>query len=378
MSTIRFVHTGDWQLGMTRHFFSEGVQERYSQARFDAIRRLGEIAREQNCQFMLVCGDAFESNQVDRRTVARTCEALKDVPVPVYVLPGNHDPLNAASVYQSSTFSDQCPSHVHIIDDVIPREVAEGVELIGAPWKSKKPVVNPLEELLSNLVPNETIARIVIGHGIVDTFTPDKDAPAIIAATNLEKAINEDKAHYIALGDRHSVTKLGLSERVWYSGTPESTDFREEKSGYVLIVELDGQQITTQDIRVGQWVFTERKQVELNHADDVTDLVEWLKAIDNKERTVLRLRLFGGLTIALHAELQKSVEGAKDLFAGLDVRYDNLAMLPEDTDFSNLGFSGFADKTVATLREEIEAGGVDAVEARDALLLLFRLAEGAA
>ena len=71
----RFLHTSDWQLGMTRHFLSEGAQERYSQARFDAIRTMGRIAKEENCQFMLVCGDAFESNQVDRKTVARALEA---------------------------------------------------------------------------------------------------------------------------------------------------------------------------------------------------------------------------------------------------------------------------------------------------------------
>lgn len=375
---IRFLHTADWQLGMTRHFFSDGVQERYSQARFDVIRRLGKIAKEQECQFVLVCGDAFESNQVDRRTVARACEALKDVPVPVYFLPGNHDPLNAASVYQSSTYSEQCPPHVHIVDDATPRSVAEDVEIIGAPWNSKKPVVNPIEELLSNLSASDNTTRIVMGHGIVDTFTPDKDAPAIIAAANLENAVNEGKAAFIALGDRHSITKLGTSERVWYSGTPESTDFREEKSGYALIVELDGQQIATREVQVGQWNFIERNQVDLNHADDVADLDRWRQAIDNKERTVVRLRLFGGLTITLHAELQKSIEAAKDLFAGFDVRYDNLTTVPEDADFSNLGFSGFADKTVARLREQIEAGGPDADEARDALMLLFRLAEGAA
>ena len=41
---IRFLHTGDWQLGITRHFFSEGVQERFAQSRFDAVRELGRIA----------------------------------------------------------------------------------------------------------------------------------------------------------------------------------------------------------------------------------------------------------------------------------------------------------------------------------------------
>ena len=92
--SLRFLHTSDWQLGMTRHFLSEGAQERYSQARFDAIRTMGRVAKDEKCQFMLVCGDAFESNQVDRKTVARALEALKEVPVPVFILPGNHDPLN--------------------------------------------------------------------------------------------------------------------------------------------------------------------------------------------------------------------------------------------------------------------------------------------
>lgn len=376
MKKISFLHTGDWQLGMTRHFFSEGVQERYSQARFDSIRRLGEIAIEQQCQFILVCGDAFESNQVDRKTVARTCEALKDVSVPVYILPGNHDPLNAASVYKSGTFANQCPSNVHVISDNDPLNVLDGVELVGAPWKSKKPVVNPLEELLGSLSPRTDGRRIVVGHGIVDIFTPDKDAPAILSLANLEKAVNDGVADYIALGDRHSVTKLGATERIWYSGTPESTDFPEDKSGYALLVELNGDDIKTEDIRVGKWSFLERKQVDLNNADDVSGLSRWLESLDNKERSVLRLRLRGGLTISLLAELQRVFDRSRDVFAGFDVRFDDLLTVPQDNDFENLQFSGFANSTVARLRERIEANGGSAVEARDALMLLFRLAEG--
>ena len=70
-----FLHTGDWQLGMTRHFFSEGVQERFAQSRFDAIRELGRIA-EEDCRFVVVCGDVFESNLVERKSPARAIEAL--------------------------------------------------------------------------------------------------------------------------------------------------------------------------------------------------------------------------------------------------------------------------------------------------------------
>ena len=67
-----------------------------------------------------------------------------------------------------------------------------------------------------------------------------------------------------------------------------------------------------------------------------------------------------------------------DLFAGFDVRDDHLLMVPEDADFANLGFSGFANKGVVRLREQIEAGGPDEEEARDALMLLLRLAGGTA
>ena len=111
---------------------------------------------------MLVCGDAFESNQVDRKTVARTLEALKDVPVPVFILPGNHDPLNAASVYRSSTF-ERKPDNVRIIESTDPIKINDDLEIVGAPWMSKKPAVNPVEEVLGALEPIDGITRICVG-----------------------------------------------------------------------------------------------------------------------------------------------------------------------------------------------------------------------
>jgi DNA repair exonuclease SbcCD nuclease subunit len=96
---IRFLHSGDWQLGMTRSVLGDEAQARFADARIAVVRRLGELAREQRCAFVLVCGDVFESNQVDRRTLSRALEALAGVSVPVFLLPGNHDPLDAASLY---------------------------------------------------------------------------------------------------------------------------------------------------------------------------------------------------------------------------------------------------------------------------------------
>ncbi|MGO1906567.1 MAG: metallophosphoesterase family protein, partial [Brevibacterium aurantiacum] len=63
---MRFVATGDWQLGMTAHYLSAEARPRFHRARLDAVKRIGEIAAEQSCEFVIVCGDVFESNQLDR------------------------------------------------------------------------------------------------------------------------------------------------------------------------------------------------------------------------------------------------------------------------------------------------------------------------
>jgi len=373
---IRFLHTSDWQLGMTRHFLSDGAQERYSQARFDSIRTMGRIAKDENCQFVLVCGDAFESNQVDRKTVARAMEALKDVPVSVYILPGNHDPLNAASVYRSSTFIDRQPAHVHVVENAIPLKVAEDVELVGAPWTSKRPAANPLEEVLAALHPSTGITRICMAHGGVDLFTPDRDAPGVIAVETLERTIEEGKVHFVALGDRHSLTKIGNGERIWYSGTPESTDFSETQSGYVQVVEIADGRLSTKAVQVGQWRFMERSRADLNTAEDVEGLRKSLEAIERKDLTIVRLQLVGSLSLSLKDVLQSHLDAAKDVFGALDVREDELLVLPDDADFGDLGFSGFADTTVKRLRVQIVEGRAEGVTARDALILLLRLARG--
>jgi len=375
---VKFLHTSDWQLGMTRHFLSEGAQERYNQARFDAIRTMGRVAKDHNCQFILVCGDAFESNLVDRKTVARALDALKDVPVPVFILPGNHDPLNAASVYRSSTFVERKPAQVRVIETADPINIAESVELVGAPWMSKRPVANPIEEVIKALAPANDVTRICMGHGAVDTLMPDMEAAGIIPVAALERAIGEEKIHFVALGDRHSLTKVGGGDRIWYSGTPEATDYRETQSGYANIVEIAEGSVTTKKIQIGNWRFIERERVDLNTAEEVEALHKSLEEIENKERTVIRLNFVGSLSLSLNGALQNHLLNAKDVFGAFEVRDEELLILPDDADFTNLGFSGFAYETVRRFRSKITEGGDEAVAAREALMLMLRLARGTA
>ena len=186
------------------------------------------------------------------------------------------------------------------------------------------------------------------------------------------------KIHFVALGDRHSLTKVGTGDRIWYSGTPEVTDFSEIQSGYAQVVEVDDGRVSTKVVQVGQWRFVGRDRVDLNTAEDVEALRKSLEDIENKERTVVRLNLVGSLSLSLRGALQTHIDVAKDVFGAFDVLEDELFVLPDDTDFADLGFSGFADTTVKRLRAQIAEGREEGVMARDALMLLLRLARGTA
>ena len=371
---IRFLHTGDWQLGMTRHFFSEGVQERFAQSRFDAIRELGRIAKQEDCQFMVVCGDVFESNLVDRKTILRAIEALKDVNVPVYLLPGNHDPLNAASVYHSTTFLERKPSHVYVIEDTKPICVDEGIEIIGIPWSSKRPLHDLVALAVGQLEASVNITRICVAHGMVDSLSPNLDDPALISLRSAEAAIAQNKINYLALGDRHSLTEVGDSGCVWYAGTPEQTDYNELKPGFALAITINEDGLTTKEVNIGKWRFIERDQIDLNTKEDIDALSAWIENLGDKERIVVKLRFLGSLSLSLHRELEELIYHAQEILGVLETRMDNLAVIPEDADFTDLGFSGFASNTVDRLRLNIKDSSPDAVTSRDALALLVRLA----
>src|SRR3977135_4396326 len=113
---MRFVHTADWQLGMTRHFLAGEAQPQYSAARRDAVAGLGPLAARGGAEFRAVAGDVFEDNQLAPKIISQSLEAMRAIGIPVYLLPGNHDPLDAASVYTSPLFTTVLPANATVLD----------------------------------------------------------------------------------------------------------------------------------------------------------------------------------------------------------------------------------------------------------------------
>ena len=386
---VKFVHSADWQLGMTRHFLSDEAQSRFAAARLDVIERIGALAVEEGCEFVVVAGDVFESNQVRRQVLRRALEKMAKAPqVRFFLLPGNHDPLDASSIYRSPTFKQQQPDNVEVLETSEPVQAAAGVELVPAPWPNKHPTFDLVGAACEQLEPTDGV-RIVVGHGAVDSMSPSRDDPRLIAVRALEDRIRSGLIHYVALGDRHSTTDVGDSGRVWYAGAPEPTAFNETDPAYALVVDLAGTSVDVRRERVGKWRFVRPDDTgpddkgdtgkwDLSSDEDIDALEEWLEGLDHKDRTVVRMALVGQISIRQKARLDDLWEQYTDLLAALETweRHTDLAVIPDDADVNHLGLSGFAGEALSDLSRMAEdAEDRDrAVAARDALALLYRLA----
>ena len=201
---VKFLHTADWQLGMTRHYLSAEAQPRFSAARLDAIERIGFLAMAEKCEFVIVSGDVFESNHVRRQVVLWAFEKMAATPeVRFYLLPGNHDPLDASSVYCSSTFIEHQSQNVRVLDGSDPVAAVTGVELIPAPWPNKHPDTDLVDAACRELEPSDAV-RILVGHGTVDSMSPNPETN-VVTGTKMGASPNSfgpNTAGGTSLGDR--------------------------------------------------------------------------------------------------------------------------------------------------------------------------------
>ncbi len=371
---MRVLHTSDWQLGMTRHYLGAEDQGRFSQARVDAIRGLGALAAEQGCVCMVVAGDVFETNQPDARTVLRALDALREVTVPVYLLPGNHDPAGPGSVWRSAAFRERCPDHVEVLDDTTARRPVDGLEVVGAPWTSKQPVADLTAEVCEAAPPDHA-RRIVVGHGSVAEVSGGFDAAGTIDLGRVTRAISQGRVRYVALGDRHSCTRVDADGQVWYAGAPEPTDYDEVDPGTALVVDLTDPVPAVTRHHIGTWRF-HRLHREVAGDDDLDALAAELDAIEDPQRAIVKVSIAGTLDLRQAARLDELLTARSLALAALEHpdRHRDLAVQVSGSDVTDLPLTGYAALARDRLLSAAESGGPEGEVATDALALLLRLA----
>src|SRR6187200_2323917 len=137
---VKLLHTADWQIGM-RAAQCGRAAERVREARLRAAERVIALANEQRVDAVILAGDTFEDSSVPRDLVRRVADVLRRSEAPVFVLPGNHDPLVPRGVFDHLAWDDARP-RVTVFRDRKPVAIGDA-DLFPCPLRRASSVEDP-------------------------------------------------------------------------------------------------------------------------------------------------------------------------------------------------------------------------------------------
>jgi DNA repair exonuclease SbcCD nuclease subunit len=367
--TMKFLHSADWQIGMkARH--AGRAADVVREARLESARRVIEVARERGAAFVVLAGDTFEDNAVDRVLVQRVVDELSRSPVPVYVLPGNHDPLVPGSVFDHPAWATA--RGVTVLRDAAPLALPGGATLLPCPLREKTGAKDPTEAIPppDAAAPGDGGVRIGVAHGTLQGVGVDSENEFPIP---LDAALRRG-VDYLALGHWHSTFTPSGGARVAYSGSHETTKFGERDSGNALLVEIDarGAPPRVERVRTGKLAWVEKRK-ELLGAADVAALLAEVEAIASPERTLVHVVLRGALGADAVAESLRLDEILAARFLHGRVDRDGLALAPGDAAW----IESLPPGPVQGAARRLAAAAEGDVVAREALVRLFSLSRAA-
>jgi len=285
---VKFLHTADWHLGIKYTKLGPNA-EKAREIRIDTVKKLMDSAKKKKVDFIIIAGDLFDNNDVDRRLIDIVANIMKRVePIPVYILPGNHDPLTRDSLYLDSSWDSI--DNAKILKNKEPIKIPElNATLYPCPATQKQTREDLTEWIRAT---NESIS-IGIAHGNlqIEGFVEDPNFPIN------PKRVENSGLDYLALGEWHSLFMYQGKDKIVrtvYPGTPETTKFGEANSGKAVIIEIEkhGAKPIIQEINVGTIKWDEWKR-EISTTDDVKHIEMELNKIKEPEHRAINIYFKG-------------------------------------------------------------------------------------
>jgi DNA repair exonuclease SbcCD nuclease subunit len=282
---LKILHTADWHLGRAFPSFAEADETKLTRARIDAVDRVLGLAESFGVNAVLCAGDLFDDPAPAEswwRGLLRLFERRNWRDRPVFLLPGNHDPLQPESVWADDhPFRRSLPPWVHVVDrDNYEFTLSEEAVLYAAPCRSQAGA-DDLASRLPLRQPGDQRIRIGLVHGQTFDLAGHQTNFPIALDAAAQRGLN-----YLAIGDTHAFREYPpKTSPTVYPGAPEATRFDEKDTGFVAVVFFprQGRAPLIQKHPIGKWIWRD-------HCCQSLDELEALRREDLKD-CVLRLAL---------------------------------------------------------------------------------------
>lgn len=307
--SLKLVHTADWHLGKRFRAFDEDPSRTLTRERLAVVERILLLAKHHQANAVLCAGDLFDSAQPEEKWWRGLLQHLIShgrPECPVFLLPGNHDPLKPGSVYGSEhPFRRGLPHWVHVVDrNDFSYDLSKDAVLHAVPCLSQAGQDDPTKSLPRRAEGDRRL-RIGLVHG--PTMAIEGTQPNFLVSKTAAHELGFD---YLALGDTHSFTEVetGTPVPVVYPGSPEVTNFpnwdddllSEKSKGEVALVFFRRHPhvplVRRETVGRFRWVAARCHSMES---------IRGLKARSGLEETVLKVELDLAVTLKEEAELEQ-------------------------------------------------------------------------
>lgn len=274
--TFRFIHAADLHLGSFLNINGkpqEEIQALCKGAVYDAFERICGNAILHKVDFILLCGDVYDSylrSVRGNKFFVNQCVRLNEENICVYVIYGNHDATQA----QEELFD--MPQNVHILssDKVDTFEVYKEGEIlariVGKSYKHR----SEKEKIYENYSLNNDVFNIAMLHTALEG---DNKNYVPCTALELRKVPNID---YWALGHIHKTSILSDTKPVIaFPGIPQGRDMGEQGIGGVFYVEVCNKEVIDMKLLPIATVVYKSVEIIISEEDKIENYSDLLQII---------------------------------------------------------------------------------------------------
>ena len=298
MSGLKILHSADWHIGSVFEALPP-EKARHMRALLRAVpERIAATANERGADLVLLAGDLFDSPRPSRESREAVVSALSACRAPVFIAPGNHDPMAPGSAWDGIVL----PDNVYIFkNNCIERVELPFANVYGAAFT--EPYSRAM--LTGFCAPPDGKPNILVMHGEL--------SPSSRYCPVSEREIAASGMDYIALGHTHRPSGLRRAGNVWYSwpGCPMGRGFDECGPRGVGLVTLAGGECGY------EFIETAPLRYETVEVDALPDAASALRAaVENtREGSICRFVLRGESASAVPESAFRAMAESRGLFA---------------------------------------------------------------